>query len=119
MADLPVQLVIVLALGGAVVGGPEALRLLLDVTGRSLAADVMIAVFLIFAVTALVLGTMLLARYVSVAETNDAAPLQPGTARLAMVTLAVALAVVVFVAACLVAIPSGGLGGAARSCSAA
>ncbi|GJN29369.1 hypothetical protein PR202_gb17592 [Eleusine coracana subsp. coracana] len=118
MADLP--LVIVLAVGGATVGGPEALRLLHDIAGRNPAADVIIAVFLIGAITALILGTMLLARYIRVADANEDAALDPCTARFAKVTLAVSLAVVVFVAACLLAVPGRerGHGGAARSCSA-
>lgn len=104
MADLP--LVIAVALGGAAVGGPEALILLLDVAGRYPAADVIIVFFLSCATTSFVLGTMLLARYMRVAVANDAAALEPGTARFAKVTLAVGLAVVIIVAACLLAIPS-------------
>lgn len=103
MADL--SLVIVLALGAATIGGPEALVLLLDVAGGNPATDIIIAVFLICVITALVLGNMLLARYIRVADVNDAAAVDPGTARFARVTLAVALAVAIFVAACLLAVP--------------
>ncbi|TVU00279.1 hypothetical protein EJB05_54300, partial [Eragrostis curvula] len=120
MADIP--LIIVLALGGAAVGGPEALFLLLAVAGQGPAADIIIVLFLICAMTAVLLGTMLLARFIRAAVANDvAALLAPGTERFARLTLAVALAVVVFVSACLLAIPAGlerEVGGAARSCSA-
>jgi hypothetical protein len=114
-ADLP--LAIVLALGAAAAGGPEAVALLLHVAGRSPAADVLLALFLISAHAALVLGTMLLALYVRVA---DAAPLRPATARFARVTLAVAVAVMLFVSACLLTLPfvPAGVGGAASTCTA-
>jgi len=61
MADLP-PVAIVLAVGGAVVGGPEALRLLLALEGRTAATDVTVCAFLFCAFTALLLGTLLLAR---------------------------------------------------------
>ncbi|KAL6606822.1 hypothetical protein ACP70R_042475 [Stipagrostis hirtigluma subsp. patula] len=115
MADVP--LAIVLAVGGAAAGGPEALGVLLGLAGRSAAADVAICVFLICAATVPVLGTMLLVRYLRVA--GNAAP---ATERFARMTLAVALAVVLFVTACLLAAPAiparrgGEAAGAARFC---
>ncbi|TVU12184.1 hypothetical protein EJB05_45817 [Eragrostis curvula] len=69
MADLPV--IIVLALGGAAAGGPEALVLLLDVAGKSPAVDIVVVLFLICAMTAVLLGTMLLARFIRAAVAND------------------------------------------------
>lgn len=98
---------IVLAVGGAAAGGPEALRLLLALAGHSPIADVVACVFIIFSVTAPVLGTMLLARYFRVARNAaGAAPPAPATERFALVTLTVALAVVLLVTACLVVLPS-------------
>uniref|UniRef100_A0A0E0L915 Uncharacterized protein n=1 Tax=Oryza punctata TaxID=4537 RepID=A0A0E0L915_ORYPU len=54
---------IVMAMGAGALGGPDALRLLLACAGRSPHVDILIAVFVIAAVTAPALGTMLLARF--------------------------------------------------------
>ncbi|BAS96658.1 uncharacterized protein [Oryza sativa Japonica Group] len=100
-----VAMAIVLSLGCAVVGGPEVLRVLLGLSGRSLVDDVAICVFVLGAVTAPVLGNMLLARYVRVvrgAAAAAAAPHAPAVDPFARVTVAVALAVALVVAACLI-----------------
>lgn len=101
---------IVLSLGCAVAGGPEALRILLGLSGRSPVADIAICVFLICAATAPVLGTVLLARYFRAAGKADGVGGAPAPAvdPFARVTVAVALAVVFIVAACLLVVPSAG-----------
>ena len=121
MADLP-PVAIVLAVGGAVVGGPEALRLLLALEGRTAATDVTVCAFLFCAFTALLLGTLLLARFFRDAHPGAGAPARaPGTERFARMTLAVAFAVLFLVTSCLLVVPSNlagtGVGGV-RSCSA-
>uniref|UniRef100_A0A0A8XTI5 Uncharacterized protein n=1 Tax=Arundo donax TaxID=35708 RepID=A0A0A8XTI5_ARUDO len=121
MPDL-LPMAIVLAMGGAAAGGPEALGFLLAVAGRSAIADVIICAFLICAFTAFVLGILLLARFFRVARNAVApAPAQAADPFAAM-TLAVALAAVFFVTASLIAAPSipagRGRGSAAPSCSA-
>lgn len=94
---------IVLSLGCAMVGAPEALRLLLDLAGQSSPiTGVVIIVGVICAVTATVLGAMLLVRFIRVAGN---AP-DTTTERFARVTLTVAVAVAFLVAACLVAVPT-------------
>lgn len=95
---------IVLSLGCAVAGGPEALRILLGLSGRSPVADIAICVFLICAATAPVLGTVLLARYFRAAGKADGVGGAPAPAvdPFARVTVAVALAVALVVAACLI-----------------
>ncbi|PUZ61785.1 hypothetical protein GQ55_4G305300 [Panicum hallii var. hallii] len=117
MADR-VRMAIVLGVGGAAAGGPEALRLLLAVAGRSAAADVATSAFLICAFTALVLGNLLLARFLRDARRNaEAHAPAPGTERFAKMTAAAALAAMFVVTACLLALPSiPAPGGAARSC---
>ena len=123
MADR-VRMAIVLGVGGAAAGVPEAVRLLLAVAGRSAAADVAACALLICAFTALVLGNLLLARFFRDAPRNAGAA--PGTQLFAKMTAAVALASMFFVTACLLAAPSipagrgnaGGGGGAERSCPA-
>ena len=128
MADR-VRMAIVLGVGGAAAGVPEAVRLLLAVAGRSAAADVAACALLICAFTALVLGNLLLARFFRDARAPrnaGAAPAAPGTQLFAKMTAAVALASMFFVTACLLAAPSipagrgnaGGGGGAERSCPA-
>ena len=94
----------VLSLGCAMVGAPEALRLLLDLAGQSSPiAGVVVIVGVICAVTAAtVLGAMLLVRFIRVAGN---AP-DPPTERFARVTLTVAVAVALLVAACLLAVPT-------------
>ncbi|CAN6214679.1 unnamed protein product [Urochloa humidicola] len=122
-----VRVAIVLGVGGAAVGGPEALYLLLAVAGRSAAADVAVCAFLICAFTALVLGNMLLARFFRDARRrrNAEAHAPPrGTERFANMTAAVALAAMFFITASLLAAPAmparrgDAAGGAAPSCSA-
>ncbi|CAN6221766.1 unnamed protein product [Urochloa humidicola] len=122
-----VRVAIVLGVGGAAVGGAQVLRLLMAVAGRSAAADVAICVFLICAFTALVLGTMLLARFFRDARRRRNAGAHapaPGTESFANMTLAVALAAIFFITATLLAAPAvpagrrNTAGGAARSCSA-
>uniref|UniRef100_A0A0E0L913 Uncharacterized protein n=1 Tax=Oryza punctata TaxID=4537 RepID=A0A0E0L913_ORYPU len=93
---------IVFALAAATLGGPEALRLLLDLAGKNPAADVAIFVGVICAVTSAVLGAMLLVRFIRVA---GSAP-DRATERFARVTLTVAVAAIFLVAVCLVAAPS-------------
>uniref|UniRef100_A0A0E0L914 Uncharacterized protein n=1 Tax=Oryza punctata TaxID=4537 RepID=A0A0E0L914_ORYPU len=95
---------IVLSLGCAVVGGPEVLRILLGLSGRSPVDDIAICVFVLGAVAAPVLGTMLLARYIRVV--GGAAPRAPAMDPFARVTVAVAVAVAFTVAACLLLVPS-------------
>ncbi|CAL5046605.1 unnamed protein product [Urochloa decumbens] len=119
-----VRVAIVLGVGGAAVGGPEALRILRAVAGRSAAADVAICVLLICSFTALVLGNLLLARFLREARRNARAA-APATERFAKMTAAVALAAMFFITATLLAVPAmparrgnAAAGGAARSCSA-
>ena len=114
---------IVLGVGGAAAGGPEAVRLLLTAAaGRGAAVDVAVSAFLVCAFTALVLGNLLLARFFRDAPRNAGAA--PGTQLFAKMTAAVALASMFFVTACLLAIPSipsgrrNAGGGAERSCRA-
>ncbi|KAG2604882.1 uncharacterized protein LOC120670351 [Panicum virgatum] len=123
MADDRIRMAIVLGVGAAAAGGPEAVRLLLAVAaGRSTAADVAACVLLICAFTALILGNLLLARFFRDAPRNAGAA--PGTQLFAKMTAAVALASMFFVTACLLAIPSipsgrgNAGGGAERSCRA-
>ncbi|CAL5046604.1 unnamed protein product [Urochloa decumbens] len=121
-----VRVAIVLGVGGAAVGGPEALRLMMAVSGRSAAADVAVCVFLVCAFTALVLGNLLLVLFFRDARRRNAGVAAPGpaTERFARVTAAAALAAMFFVTASLLvgpAVPAGcgnAAGGAARSCSA-
>ncbi|CAN6202183.1 unnamed protein product [Urochloa humidicola] len=118
-----VRMAILLGVGGAAVGGPEALRLLLAIAGRSAAADVTITVFLVCTFTALVLGNLLLARFFRDARRRNAgaAAPAPATERFARVTAAVALAAMFFITTSLLVVPAGrgnASGGAARSCSA-
>ena len=116
-----VRVAIVLSVGGAAAGGPEAVRLLLaDAAGRSAAAGAAVSAFFICAFTALVLGNVLLARFCRGARRNAGAHTPaPGTERFANMTAAAALGAVFVVAASLLALPSiPAPGGAARSCSA-
>ncbi|CAN6202186.1 unnamed protein product [Urochloa humidicola] len=95
-----VRMAILLGVGGAVVGGPEALRLLMAVAGRSAAADVTISAFLVCTFTALVLGNLLLAHFFRDARRNAGA-----AERFAKMTAAAALAAMFFIAATLLAAP--------------
>ncbi|CAL5051636.1 unnamed protein product [Urochloa decumbens] len=125
-----VRVAIVLGVGGAAVGGPEALRLMMGVSGRSAAADVAVCVFLVCAFTALVLGNLLLILFFRDARRRNAGAAAPApalaTERFPKVTAATALAAMLFVTASLLlivgpAVPAGcgnAVGGAARSCSA-
>ncbi|CAN6164721.1 unnamed protein product [Urochloa humidicola] len=120
-----VRMAILLGVGGAAVGGPEALRFMMAVAGQSAAADVAVCAFLICAFTALVLGYLLLARFFRDARRNaGAAAPAPAMESFARVTAAVALVAMFFIATTLLtapAMPAGrgnAAGGAARSCSA-
>ncbi|XP_052160166.1 uncharacterized protein LOC127777606 [Oryza glaberrima] len=105
---------IVVAMGAGALGGPDALRLLLGFAGRSPLVDILIAVFVIAAVTAPALGTMLLARFFRKARAaggggTGAAAADP----FVKMTLVVSLAVAVLVSASLLVLPlfqSGHLG---------
>ncbi|XP_025812770.1 uncharacterized protein LOC112890122 [Panicum hallii] len=98
---------IVLALGAAALGGPDALRLLLETAGRSPLHDILICVLAMAAVTAHVLGTTLLARFVRKARAGGGAP---GTDLFAVVTATVSVGAALLVTACLLLAGSGGLG---------
>jgi len=84
---------IVLALGAGALGGPDALRLLLEAAGRSPFHDILTCVLAMAAVTAHVLGTTLLARFVRKARAGGAggAAGAPGTYLLACVTATVSV----------------------------
>uniref|UniRef100_A0A0E0A6D8 Uncharacterized protein n=1 Tax=Oryza glumipatula TaxID=40148 RepID=A0A0E0A6D8_9ORYZ len=102
---------IVLSLGCAVAGGPEALRILLGLSGRSPVADIAICAFLVCAATAPALGNVLLVRYFRVAGKANGvggATAPAAVDPFARVTVAVALAVVFIVATCLLVVPSAG-----------
>ena len=102
---------IVLALGAGALGGPDALRLLLQAAGRSPLHDILTCVLAMAAVTAHVLGTTLLVRFVRKARAGGAgrAAGAPGTYLLACVTATVSVGAALLVTACLLAV-SGGLG---------
>ena len=120
----PLPTIIILALGAAALGGPDALRVLLEFTGQSPCLDIAICVFVMFVVTAYLLGAVLLVRFVRDARSGDAAGAGGGaqghgaaaaaaTDCLAQVSLLVSACVGFLVAACLIALPSvtsGGLG---------
>lgn len=73
MAGLVPQ-AIVLALGAGVVGGHDALRLLLELAGHGAPAmDLAVCIALISALTALVLGAMLLSRFLLKSRAGAAA----------------------------------------------
>ncbi|RCV20686.1 hypothetical protein SETIT_4G076700v2 [Setaria italica] len=114
---------IVLAMGAAAVGGPDTLRFLLAIAGKSLAVDVAICVFAIAAAVTPVLGTMLFARYfrgVGVARDDASAITALGVELFQKMVHMVAVAVAFVVAACLLAAPCGSsdLGPSHRACSA-
>ncbi|KAL5199843.1 hypothetical protein ABZP36_021046 [Zizania latifolia] len=109
---------IVVAMGAAALGGPEALRVLLTFAGRSAIVDIAIAVFVIAAVAAPALGTMLLARFLRKAHMAASArgiataAVAAGDA-FAKMTLVVSMAVAFVVSASLLVLPafqSGDLG---------
>jgi len=119
----PLPTIIILALGAAALGGPDALRVLLEFTGQSPCLDIAICVFVMFVVTAYLLGAVLLVRFVRDARSGDAASAGGGaqghgaaaaaTDCLAQVSLLVSACVGFLVAACLIVLPSvtsGGLG---------
>lgn len=117
---------IVLSLGAAAAGGPDALHMLLGFAGKTPLVDIAICFFLVGAATASVLGTMLLARYFRVARNaagaGGAAPPTLATECFAKIIVTVALAVIFLVTACLLVVPfavaGGDLDGANYSCSA-
>jgi|UniRef100_A0A0E0PUR7 hypothetical protein len=106
-----VPMIIVLAMGGGVLGGPEALRLLFTFAGRSPLVDIGIVVFVIAALAAPALGTMLLACFYRTPRAARGSPI--GAARaaaaaadlLAKMTLAVSMAVALLVSASLLVLP--------------
>uniref|UniRef100_A0A0E0A6D6 Uncharacterized protein n=1 Tax=Oryza glumipatula TaxID=40148 RepID=A0A0E0A6D6_9ORYZ len=101
-----VPMIIVLAMGGGALGGPEALRLLLTFAGRSPLVDIGIVVFVIAALAAPALGTMLLACFYRTPRAARGGPI--GAARadlLAKMTLAVSLVVALLVSASLLVLP--------------
>ena len=123
MAAASLPTIIILALGAAALGGPDALRVLLEFTGQSPCLDIAICVFVMFVVTAYLLGAVLLVSFVRDARSGDAAGAGGGaqghgaaaaaTDCLAQVSLLVSACVGFLVAACLIALPSvtsGGLG---------
>ncbi|KAG2610169.1 uncharacterized protein LOC120702930 [Panicum virgatum] len=96
----------VLALGAGALGGPDALRLLLETAGRSPLHDILTCVLAMAALTAHVLGTTLLVRFVRKARAGGGAP---ATDLFARVTATVSVGAALLVTACLLA-GSGGLG---------
>ena len=125
MAAASLPTIIILALGAAALGGPDALRVLIEFTGQSPCLDIAICISVLFMVTLYLLGTVLLVRFVRDARSGDAAGAGGGvgalghgaaataTDCLAQVSLLVSVCVGFLVAACLIAlpsVPSGGLG---------
>ena len=125
MAAASLPTIIILALGAAALGGPDALRVLLEFTGQSPCLDIAICISVLFMVTLYLLGTVLLVRFVRDARSGDAAGAGGGvgalghgaaataTDCLAQVSLLVSACVGFLVAACLIVLPSvtsGGLG---------
>ncbi|CAD6339927.1 unnamed protein product [Miscanthus lutarioriparius] len=109
---------IVLALGAGALGGSDALRLLLQLAGRiSPAADLAICVAIISLLTAPLLGTMLLARFVLKARAGAGGGAVPAATDLfAQVTAMVSVGAAFVVTACLLVVP-GGAPSASRSTS--
>ncbi|XP_066379127.1 uncharacterized protein [Miscanthus floridulus] len=101
---------IVLALGAGALGGSDALRLLLQLAGRiSPAADLAICVAIISLLTAPLLGTMLLARFVRKARAGAGGGAAPAATDLfAQVTATVSVGAAFLVTACLLVVPGGG-----------
>ena len=69
----PLPTIIILALGAAALGGPDALRVLIEFTGQSPCLDIAICISVLFMVTLYLLGTVLLVRFVRDARSGDAA----------------------------------------------
>ncbi|GJN29368.1 hypothetical protein PR202_gb17591 [Eleusine coracana subsp. coracana] len=90
--------IVVLVLGAGALGGPDALRVLLEFAGNSPVVDIAICVFVIGMITAHLLGIVLLARFVRKPQAGDAAP---GTDLFAKMTLVVSVGVAFLVSACL------------------
>lgn len=105
--------IIVLALGAAALGGPEALRLLLVLAGQSPVVDIAICVLVLAMVTAQLLGVAQLARFVRKprAAAGRGARRELAMDLFAKTTLTVSVGVAFVVTACLVAAPGGGLMG--------
>ncbi|EAZ36163.1 hypothetical protein OsJ_20476 [Oryza sativa Japonica Group] len=99
-----VPMIIVLAMGGGALGGPEALRLLLTFAGRSPLVDIGIVVFVIAALAAPALGTMLLACFYRTPRGPRGAAAAAADL-LAKMTLAVSMAVALLVSASLLVLP--------------
>lgn len=97
---------IVLALGAGALGGPDALRLLLQFAGRiSPAVDLAICVVVISLLTAPLLGTILLARFVRKAGPGGGTA--PATDLFAHMTAMVSVGAAFLVTACLLLVPGG------------
>ncbi|CAN6202181.1 unnamed protein product [Urochloa humidicola] len=114
--DGAVPAIAVLALGAGALGGPDALRLLMELAGRNRnpAFDIGIVVFLISMFAAQLLGTLLLARYVRKAPPAGGVGGRgaPAADPFACITLLLSLAAASLVTACLVLV-SGGFAAAA------
>ncbi|CAN6178901.1 unnamed protein product [Urochloa humidicola] len=115
-----VPAIVVLALGAGALGGPDALRLLIEIAGPNPAFDIGIIVFLISMFAVQLLGTLLLARYVRkpppagvAAAARRGAPRAPVADCFARITLVMSLAAAALVTACHVLV-SGGPGSVAR-----
>ncbi|XP_002438021.1 uncharacterized protein LOC8070744 [Sorghum bicolor] len=101
---------IVLALGAGALGGADALRLLLQFAGRiSPAVDLAICIVVISLLTAPLLGTMLLARFVRKAGPGGGgATATPATDLFARMTATVSVGAALLVTACLLLLVPGG-----------
>jgi hypothetical protein len=108
--------IVVLALGAGALGGPDALRLLFALAGWNPAVDIGICVFVICMFAAMLLGNLLLARYVRKvapppaggAGAGRGAPgAAPAADPLACITLLLCLAAASLITACLVSAAAG------------
>ncbi|CAN6164714.1 unnamed protein product [Urochloa humidicola] len=111
-----VPAIVVLALGAGALGGPDALRLLIEIAGPNPAFDIGIIVFLISMFAVQLLGTLLLARHIrkpppagGADGAGRRAPRAPAADYFARITLLMSLAASSLVTACLVLV-SGGMG---------
>ncbi|CAL5051659.1 unnamed protein product [Urochloa decumbens] len=104
---------IIIALGAGALGGPDALRLLMELARRNPAIDIGIIVFLISMFAVQLLGTLRLARYVRKAPPAEGtgaergAPRAPAADYFARITLVLSLAAASLVTACLVLVSGG------------
>jgi hypothetical protein len=102
-------LIIVLSLGAAVLGGPDALRALAGLAGRGPVLDITTCLLLIGMLAAQLLGVALLARFVRKPRAQRPRRAPAAGCLLARMTLAVSTGVAFSVAACLVLLPGGGM----------